>query len=131
MLRRRWLPVVFAIVASGPVEGEEPASLADAVGTGEAHVALRYRIEHVDQGGFADQANVSTLRVRLNYQTSVWRRWRAFGEFDYVGELFVNDFNAGGGTTPDRAHYPLVADPEGADLNQLYADYAAGSWRLR
>jgi hypothetical protein len=35
----------------------------------------------------------------------------------------IRDFNAGGGTTPDKANYQSVADPKGSDLNQLYVDY--------
>lgn len=135
MPRLRPLPALLALAvamaAGGPVSGQEHATLADAVKTGEAHVALRYRFEHVNQDGFTDEANASTLRLRLDYLTSTWRGWRAFAEFDYVGELFVDDFNSGGGTTPGRSNYPVVADPEGADLNQLYADYDARGWRLR
>ena len=128
---RRLLPVLLAAFVSGPVAGEEGATLADAIGAGEAHVSLRYRFEHVEQDGFADDANASTLRIRLNYLTSNWRRLSAFGEFDYVGELFLDDFNSGGGTSPGRTNYPVVADPKGADLNQLYADYAVRGWRVR
>ena len=126
------LALAFTVLANGPaMADEESGSLADAVTGGETHVALRYRFEHVDQDGFTARANASTVRLRLNHLTSAWRGWRAFGEYDYVGELFVDDFNSGGGTTPNRGNYPVVADPEGADLNQLYADYAARGWRLR
>ena len=31
-------------------------------------------------------------------------------------------FNRSG--LPDRAQYPVVADPDGSDLNQLYLEYA-------
>lgn len=126
------LALAFTVVAHGPaMADEESRSLADAVTAGETHVALRYRFEHVDQDGFTARANASTVRLRLNHLTSAWRGWRAFGEYDYVGELFADNFNSAGGSTPNRGNYPVVADPEGADLNQLYADYAARGWRLR
>lgn len=136
MLLRRLLPVLLTIVVSGPVlsepvVGAEHQTLADAVQAGDAHVALRYRFEFVDQEGFEENAKASTVRLRLNYQSSAWRGWSAFGEFDYVGELLFDEFNSGAGTSPDRTQYPVVADPEGADLNQLYADYDTGDWRLR
>jgi hypothetical protein len=105
---------------------DEPQGIADALTTGKAHVNLRYRYEHVDQDGFSDNADASTLRFRLNYATGSWRQWSGFGEFDYIGELFFDDFNSGAGTSPDRTQYPVVADPEGADLNQLYLDYQPG-----
>lgn len=103
-------------------EGEDQ-SLAGAISSGKATVGFRYRYEMVDQDGFADNANASTVRLRMNYKTGSFRKWSAFGEFDYVGELFLNDFNSLGGSSPDRDQYPVVADPKGPDLNQLYLDY--------
>ena len=108
---------------SSDAQENEAKSIADAVTSGEAHVAFRYRFEHVDQDGFADDANASTVRLRLNYKTGSWRNWSAFGEFDYIGELLFRDFNSLGGSSPERNRYPVVADPKGPDLNQLYLDY--------
>jgi hypothetical protein len=120
-------------IAAGGAAGAETSSIADAVTAGEANAVLRYRFEHVDQETFTEEANGSTLRLRLNYATGAWRAFKAFGEFDYVGELFVNDFNSGAGTSPGRSQYPVVADPKGADLNQLYVEYGGmpgWQWRL-
>lgn len=95
-----------------------------AITSGDAHLAMRYRYEFVDQDGFAKDANASTLRLRLNYRTGHWRNWSAFGEFDYIAEILADDFNSGGGTSaPARNQFPVVADPHGPDLNQLYFDY--------
>jgi hypothetical protein len=104
-------------------QDEENQTLAGAITSGKASLGLRYRYEHVDQDGFAENANASTLRLRLNYKTGKWMKWSGFTEFDYVGELLVNDFNSIGGSSPDRDQYPVVADPKGPDLNQLYLDY--------
>jgi hypothetical protein len=114
----------FPALASA--QDSEPVSFASAMTSGKAHLAFRYRYEHVDQDNFAEDANASTLRFRLNYATDTWRGWSAFGEFDYVGELLFDDFNSGAGTSPDRTQYPVVADPEGAYLNQLFLGYRAG-----
>jgi hypothetical protein len=133
----RCLPtVLFALLANVPAGGQalaggESKARADPVTDGEAHAALRYRYEYVDQDGFDEDARASTVRLRLNFLTPAWRGWSAFGEFDYVGELFFDEFNSGGGTSPERTQYPVVADPEGADLNQVYADYRTKEWRLR
>jgi hypothetical protein len=129
MTVRKWLVIagVFSALTlnanSVNAQETENKSLADAIKSGEAHVGLRYRFENVDQDGFADDANASTLRLRLNYKTGTWRNWTAFGEFDYITELFFNDFNSLGGSSPERDRYPVVADPKGPDLNQLYLDY--------
>jgi hypothetical protein len=119
------LVAASAILVSSPsiAQDEENQSFAGAITSGEASLGLRYRYEHVDQDGFAENANASTLRIRLNYKTGKWMNWSGFTEFDYVGELLVNDFNSLGGSSPDRDQYPVVADPKGSDLNQLYLDY--------
>lgn len=113
----------FAVLPATAQESEN-TSLAAAVKSGEAHLGFRYRFENVDQDGIPDDANASTVRLRLNYKTGSWQNWSGFAEFDYVGELFLNDFNSLGGSSPERNRYPVVADPKGPDLNQLYLDFA-------
>jgi Alginate export len=99
---------------------------------GDPALDLRYRFEYVDQNNVARDANASTLRLRLNYRTDAYRGFRGFVEFDYVGELLADNFNSGGGTSPGRSMYPVVADPHGSDLNQFYVDYeVAGQFLAR
>ena len=103
----------------------EAQSLADAIKSGDATVGFRYRYEYVsdDNPGLTDDtAHASTLRLRMNYRTAPYRKLTAFGEFDYIGEILLNDFNNLSGD-PGRSDYPVVADPKGPDLNQLYLDY--------
>ena len=125
-----WLLAALAagLLAAGPLPAQEAAdnSLADAIMSGDAGIALRYRYEHVDQDGFDENANASTLRLRLDYRTGSWRDLTAFAQFDYVGELFLRDFNNLSGSSPDRDRYPVVADAKGPDLNELYLDYDPG-----
>ena len=111
-------------------EAVTSGQVTEAVTSGQAHINLRYRYEFVDQDfnpvtgdPFTENANASTLRLRLNYRTSAWRDWSGFGEFDYVFHVLTTDFNTGAGTSPGKEQYPVVADPKGADLNQLYFDY--------
>ncbi len=104
-------------------QDENRQTLAGAITTGKASIGFRYRYEFVDQDGFTENANASTVRLRLNYKTGAYRNWSAFGEFDYIGELFLRDFNSLGGSSQDRNRYPVVADPKGPDLNQLYLAY--------
>ncbi len=114
-------------------DGEGAKDLATAIASGDANVDLRYRYEFVDQDSFAKNANASTLRLRLNYKTDSWRKWSGFVEFDQVMEVVANNFNSGSGTsTGDRDQYPVVADPNGTDLNQLYLQYAPNDdWSTR
>ena len=121
----------LAVLASAE-EGTNK-DLATAITSGDAGLGLRYRYEFVDQDSFAENANASTLRLRLNYKTGTWRNFSGFVEFDHVMEVLVDDFNSGMGTSgPTRSQYPVVADPDGSDLNQLYLQYEpSDEWRAR
>ncbi len=118
------------LLASGGTAGaqaEAATTLGEAVTDGDVGIDLRYRYEFVDQDGFADNAHASTARLRLNYQTGTFQKFSAFGEFDYVAEVFLNDFNSLSGSSPSRNRYPAVADAKGADLNQLYLQFDSGA----
>lgn len=125
--------LVFSLPATAADEPETSSDIAAAITSGDASIALRYRYEYVDQDAFADKAGASTLRLRLNYKTGIWRNWSGFVEFDQVMEVLVDDFNSGAGTSgPNRSQYPVVADPNGSDLNQLYFQYAPNEdWQTR
>lgn len=112
------------LLASSVSIAEEAASFEDALTSGNAGINVRARYEHVDQDNVSDKADAVTARLRLNYKTGEWKGWSFFGEYDYVFHL-LRDFNSGGGTSPAKGNFPVVADPKGADLNQLYFDYAA------
>lgn len=112
-------------VSRTAAQEEQATDLGAAIASGKASISARYRYEFVDQDSFDEDANASTLRLRLNYRTGKWRNWSALIEFDHVAEIFIDDFNSGSGTSgPDRAQYPVVADPDGSDLNQLYLEAA-------
>jgi len=129
------LAAALAMSLPVPAIAEETTNtdLATAIASGDANLDLRYRYEFVDQDGFSKNANASTLRLRLNYKTGSWMDWSGFIEFDHVMEVLIKDFNSGAGTSgPDRDQYPVVADPEGSDLNQLYLQYAPNEdWQTR
>lgn len=119
------LMITLATTANvGSAQQEEDANLDTALTSGDAHLAFRYRFEHVDQDEFSENADASTLRLRLNYQTGTWQNLSGFLEFDYIAELLIDNFNSLGGSSPDRDKYPVVADPKGPDLNQLFVEYA-------
>jgi len=129
------LSATLAMSLAAPVVADDSTheDIGSAIAAGDANVDLRYRYEFVDQDTFAEDANASTLRLRLNYKTGAWRGWSGFAEFDQVMEVLVDDFNSGSGTSSaNRSQYPVVADPNGSDLNQLYFQYAPNEdWRTR
>lgn len=98
-------------------------NLLDAFSNGDANLSFRYRYEFVDQDGFDKNANASTVRTRLNYKTEAYKGFTFFVEADNVSELFVDDYNAGAGNSPSRGAYPVVADPQGTEINQAWFNY--------
>lgn len=121
---------LLVVAAAADLRAAESA--AEAMTSGKAHVNLRYRYEWVEQDRIAEEANASTIRLRLNYATGMWRGWSGFAEFDHVTEVLADNFNSGGGTTPGRAEYPVVADSTGSDLNQVYVQFQdPEAWKLR
>ena len=124
-LRIAMTAVSFAVViGASPVLAEESSDdIRAIVEDGEVNLDFRYRYEFVDQDGFSEDADASTLRSRLSLKSGLYRDFQFFVEVEDVREVFSNDFNAGGGTTPDRTEYPQVNDIEGTELNQAYVDY--------
>jgi hypothetical protein len=110
------------LLISSAALADENTTLGDALTSGKVGVNVRARYEHVDQENISEKADALTARLRLNYRTGQWNGLTGFVEFDNVFHL-LNDFNSGGGTSPDKGQYPLVVDPKGSDLNQLYLDY--------
>jgi hypothetical protein len=126
MKRNRFVLLATAsavLLAASGAWADDASDLGAALTSGKAGVNVRARYEGVDKDNALDDANALTARLRLNYRTGQWNGWSAFAEFDNVFH-FISDFNAGGGTTPDKAPlYQVVADPKGSDLNQIYFDY--------
>lgn len=130
--------LLISILPFSLTEAQEEVAtdLASAITSGKATIVGRYRYEQVDQDSAIltdETANASTLRLRLNYRTGQWSGWSAFAEYDHVFHVLLDDFDSGGGTSPSNSgEYPVVADPSGSDLNQLYFDYSANdNWKLR
>lgn len=127
------LSLVAGLLASSAtvVLADESNDVGAAITSGKASVGIRGRYEFVDQDNISEDADALTVRLRLNYGTGTWNGWSAFGEFDHVFHL-VDDFNSGGGTSPSKEQFPVVADPDGSDLNQLYLHYSkSDDWSLR
>ena len=127
------LLATLSLAAPALAESHSSNDLATAVTSGDTSLNLRYRYEFVDQDSFSKNAHASTLRMRLNYKTGEWQNWSGFLEFDHVFEVFSDSFNSGQGTSSGRRdQYPVVADPKGSDLNQVYLQYApSDDWRTR
>ncbi|HET6604558.1 MAG TPA: alginate export family protein [Xanthomonadaceae bacterium] len=101
------------------------AGTAPAAGAGPM-LDLRYRYEQVEEDPFERDARAHTLRARLGWRWQPAERWSAFAEFEHVQAL-SDSYNS---TANGRTRYPVVADPEATELNQLYVAWqgaAAGA----
>lgn len=98
-------------------------SFSESITEGKAELSFRYRYEFVEQENFSKDANASTLRTRLNYKTADYSGWQFFIEVDNVTEIFGDHYNAGAGNTPNRTQYPVVVDPTGTEINQVWLSY--------
>ena len=90
---------------------------------GDAEVSFRYRYANVDDDRFSEEARASTVRSRLSLSSGRVSGFRLVGELDNVSEIGADDFNEGMGNTPSRTQYPVVADPNGTEVNQAYIEF--------
>jgi hypothetical protein len=100
------------------------ASLAQAVKSGTVALDFRYRFEGVDQDGFSKDAEASTLRSRITATSGSLNGFTVLGEVDNVSNIGADKFNS---TENGKTQYPVVADPSGTEINQVYLKYTADS----
>ena len=94
--------------------------LRDAMANGTTSLRIRYRLEHVDQADFDEQALASTALGRWTWNSDQDNPWTFGLEADYVFVAGIEEFNS---TTNGKTQFPLIADPEGGDLNQAFLKY--------
>ena len=114
--------------ASFPVSAAD--NLGEAFTEGKFGYSFRWRLENVDQDPLPNNAYAIPLRARINFHTADVNGFSAKAELDYVFNFGVDNFNAGGGNTPNPPGYPVIADPGGEDLNQLFLQYKSESGAL-
>ena len=114
-----WGYAISALPAFAAEEAQNPFT--KALTDGRAYVDLRYRFEHVDQDGLGNAAKASTLRARFGYVSGTAYNFSARAEFEVIEPIGNDSFNS---TTNGKSTYPTVADPEQAEINQLYLRYS-------
>ncbi|MGC6480984.1 MAG: hypothetical protein ACON4S_02020 [Porticoccaceae bacterium] len=101
---------------------ESATSVSEMFGEGDTSLNFRYRFELVDQEGVPNNAEASTLKSRLTYKTAEFNGLSGVLEVDNVSIIGSEKYK-----TPSNgvSGYPVVADPDGTDLNQLSLAYKA------
>jgi hypothetical protein len=120
---RLWL-VLAGLLAALPGTGNsaDSATLSEAITTGTPILNLRARYENADQTG-KDTGEATTLRTLAGWRTGSWLGLSGTIELIDVGRLNDN-YNDG---LNGKTQYPVIADPDNTDVNQLYLDYAGVS----
>ncbi|MEQ9463180.1 MAG: alginate export family protein [Haliea sp.] len=115
--------LIATAVVHSPVRADT-SGLEDMVRNGTVAVSFRYRLEHVDQDGLPESALASTLRSRVSLASAPRAGFAVELELDDVTALGSDRYNS---TVNGRGDYPVVADPEGTEVNRAQLDYRRGS----
>ncbi len=115
-----YLCTLCSLVTLSPRSFAETGSLGDAITDGKLLLNLRPRYEHVEQDNKAKEANAFTLRSLIGWKTKPWHDLSVTAEGIDVTHLGAQRFNDNAAAS---SAYPVVADPEDTDVNQLFLDY--------
>lgn len=125
----RTLPLVLGLATlAGPGIAQESAApqetseFKQALTGGRTWLNLNLRGESVDQDAFANDALATTLRTVLGYETASYRGFKALLEFEDVAPIGTENYNS---TTNGNGGRPVIADPDGTEVNQAYLSYEA------
>ena len=110
----------LALLAACIAPSAQAADLGEAIAGGKTSLGFRYRLETVSQDGIDKDALASTARARLTWNSAETDSLSFGIETDYQLILGIEDFNS---TTNGKTAYPVVADPDGFDLNQAFVKY--------
>jgi hypothetical protein len=113
----------LALLALAP-QAYSADSFTEAVTGGKVTANLQYRYENVDQprpvsGTPLKEANASTLRLRLGYETA---EYMGFGGMVQIEHISAN--NGYNSKVNGRTDYSVVADAKVTELNQAYLSYS-------
>ncbi|MDN3638349.1 alginate export family protein [Simiduia curdlanivorans] len=123
-MKKVYLSLAIAAAASSPYALADSA-LETFMKESKTNIDFRYRFESVEQDGIDKDAVANTLRSRLSFVSGNVSGFSLGLEFDDVHHLGDDNFNS---TSNGNSTYPVVADPDGTDINQFYAKYVSGSF---
>ncbi|MGS2723717.1 porin [Porticoccus sp. GXU_MW_L64] len=112
--------IAVTLSALPAANAEQANSVAELFTQGEFDLNFRYRYEYVDQQGIENTAKASTLKSRLSYKSATYNNFRLVGEVDNVSAIGAEQYRT---PTNGNTQFPIVADPTGTDLNQLYVEH--------
>ena len=93
--------------------------ISKAIENSKIKLVLRNRFEGVEQKNIEKKASALTLKSRLTINTADYKHISLAIEIDN-NTAFIEKYNS---TKNGKTQYPLIADPEGTDVNQVYLQY--------
>lgn len=111
---------ILAAPAAFADETDHGNSISEAISESTVKINLRARYEGVDQDGIDKNASALTLKSRITVDTGSYSNFSLGLEVDKVDAL-IDNYNS---KTNDNTNYPVVADPQGTDVNQAFIKYA-------
>lgn len=115
------LQIFFMVFLAKPLYAED--SFISALEKGKFLFSARYRFEHVDDAAAVEDADASTLRTTIGWQTGTFRNISARLLLQDVRSVGVDDFNDGTGRANPRTRFAVVADPSETDFLEAYVKY--------
>jgi len=116
--------VVLSLTGLGllSLNSHAAVTLTEALTGGKTNMDIRLRYESVEQDNAAlEDASATTIRTRLGYTTGKYKGFSVFAEMEDVSALGDTDYNS---TTNGKGTYSVVADPTGAEMNQVNLSYS-------
>lgn len=91
--------------------------------------SLRYRYEHYSRdaataGAENTTSKASTVRFGLGMDATLRPTLNGFIEFETVEQIFEDDYNIPTIPAQTIAGYPVIADPQGTEVNQAFLKYS-------
>ncbi|MGH1378734.1 MAG: alginate export family protein [Alphaproteobacteria bacterium] len=116
---------IKALLVSSAIFSINPAFAGDDVKSivtdGDFFGQVRYRYEFVEQDGINEDARASTIRTNIGFKTGKYKNFQALVEGQLVHTFGAEDFND---TTNGKTKFPVVADPDTAEINQLWLSWS-------
>jgi hypothetical protein len=115
----RSVAMIIAITAAGHVTTSHAGALSDAIDDIKPILDLRMRVESVDQEPLAEESEVTTLRMRLGFETGKVLQTALLIEGE--GVLPIDGEYRPDSAVPSHLTHPIVPDPEGYERDQSAA----------
>jgi len=124
------LPLLLCAAGAAQATDHTADSFTEMFTKGKAGIDLRYRYEHVSDDALDRSGMANTLRSRLTLETAAWYGVSGLIEGDNVWDFESDNYNSleHRGRNNKQWRYPVIADPTGTGLNQVWLRYAGKTY---